>query len=562
MFKKMFLGVPIGIVVFAVLFLFGGCGTTKIIMEQPVGYFDKAVFASKTFIYDGAEHGVFVTDAPKGTTFEYVGNTAIDVGSYRAFVFMKKGKNELALSTTFTIEPAEITGVEFENKTVQYNGEIHTVAVTGEPENVAVEYFVDNEPFTGATDIGIYNITAKISGDSYTPLALNAVLEITKGVFSGVALNGNTSIIRYDGGIKKLAVTGTLPPNTKINYTYTDANGMVTDGAIDAGVYTVTATITNDNYTEKTLTATLTVSKGVITGLTYADKSVKYDGAVHQMEIIGTLPAGTSVTFRTVSGVFNGASAIGSYSIYARVLGGANYEDLIFTKKNSFGQDEERSQNLNIVNQQLPTVTALTVGATTGTKVYLSWGAVANAGSYRVHVYDAEDTPLGNAIVIRENTSQPITTTFDIRGFVLGLKLPKATYYFKVSAIPNSVAATTHGESNPSTETAQYYHDRAMLDAPAFVICENGFVKWGAVSGAGAYDLIVEYTANGVTKTKRVEFYDEKQCSVAEIMEETGYGSGAYKFSVCAYPFVSVGQQTVVDTSRKSNYTISTVYML
>jgi hypothetical protein len=477
---------------------------------------------------------------------------------------MKNSKNDIALSTLFYIEHATITTAIFDNKTVAYDGTAHTITVTGAPENTTVAYTMNNAPFAGATDIGVYNITATITGAAYKEMTLTATLEITKGTFSGITLNSNAvNTIRYDGTPKSIKVTGNLPANTTVTYVYTSPNGSQDTQAINAGIYTVTATVTNGNYETKILTATLTINKAIITGITYADKSVKYDGLIHQMEVIGTIPAGATVTFRTVSGVFNGATNVGSYSIYATVLGGANYEDLKFYKKNSFGQDEERSQNLNIVNQQMGEVTGLTIGDTSGAKVYLNWNQLTNAGSYRVIVYDDAGNRLGDTVVIRESTSQPIPTTFDIRGWVLALRLPKATYDFKVSAIPNSQTATTHGESNPSTATASYYHDRAMLDAPAYVIHENGYIKWAAVAGAQAYDLIIEFfTPNGTIKTKRFEFYDEKKCSVAEILTETGYGAGDYRFSVCAYPLISVGQQTVVDTSRKSNYTVSAVIAL
>ena len=70
----------------------------------------------------------------------------------------------------------EFTTAKFTNKNVIYNGEPHTITVTGAPEGTNITYY-NNGPFTNH---GIYNMSAHLEKDGYIPKDLQATLTIEK----------------------------------------------------------------------------------------------------------------------------------------------------------------------------------------------------------------------------------------------------------------------------------------------------------------------------------------------------------------------------------------------
>ena len=72
------------------------------------------------------------------------------------------------------------------------------------------------------------------------------------------------------------------------------------------------------------MTATLTVKAKAIdmSGITFTDATVDYDGAAHSIEIQGTLPAGIA----SVSYEGNGKTAVGTYTVTASFTVKAGYD--------------------------------------------------------------------------------------------------------------------------------------------------------------------------------------------------------------------------------------------
>lgn len=138
--------------------------------------------------------------------------------------------------------------------------------------------------------------------------------------FTGVSFDSAT--YSYDGTSHILAEVTGAPENTTITYTGREAK-------TDAGTYTATAKLVKDGYNDKTLTATLTINKATLTGYTYEDKSVKYDGADHfnDVQLVGVLPQGTTKTetVKDASGTeVKSAVEVGTYT-YTCVLTNKNY---------------------------------------------------------------------------------------------------------------------------------------------------------------------------------------------------------------------------------------------
>ena len=132
--------------------------------------------------------------------------------------------------------------------------------------------------------------------------------------FAGVSFESTT--YTYDGNPHILGEVNGAPAGTTITYTGREEH-------TDAGTYDATAKLMKDGYNDKTLSATLTINKANITGITFESQSITYDGQQHYLTITGTLPKNGDVQY-TNNGPFVDA---GVYSAKA-VVKAPNYNDL------------------------------------------------------------------------------------------------------------------------------------------------------------------------------------------------------------------------------------------
>lgn len=160
------------------------------------------------------------------------------------------------------------------------------------------------------------------ASSSSTALDSSSSTEETGQEFANVSLL--SSSFTYDGESHSLAVTG-APDGTEIAYS--------NNGKTEAGVYEVKAELSKTGYKNKTLTATLTITKAVISGLSFKGASFEYDSFEHSIEVTGVLPEGASVSYSCTDSAVeeNTASESGSYEIKAHIDGGHNFENLDMT---------------------------------------------------------------------------------------------------------------------------------------------------------------------------------------------------------------------------------------
>ncbi|KAI9550166.1 hypothetical protein GHT06_003538 [Daphnia sinensis] len=270
-------------------------------------------FSDGTFVYDGTAKSLAITGTlPTGTSVAYSNNTRTDVGTQEVTATIT-GSNydDLVLKADLTITKATITGITFADGTFVYDGTAKSLAITGTlPTGTSVAYSNN-----ARTDVGTQEVTATITGSNYDDLVLKADLTITKATITGITFADGTFV--YDGTAKSLAISGTLPTGTSVAY----SNNTRTD----VGTQTVTATITGGNYDDLVLTADLTITKAIITGITLADGTFVYDGTAKSLAITGTLPTGTSVAYSN-----NARTDVGTQTVTATISGG-NYTTLVLT---------------------------------------------------------------------------------------------------------------------------------------------------------------------------------------------------------------------------------------
>jgi len=128
----------------------------------------------------------------------------------------------------------------------------------------------------------------------------------------------------YDSQEKIILVTGEIPQGVTVSY----QNNKGTN----AGTYNATAILSGENYNTLTLSATLTINKINVTGVSLeAEQSVIQDGQNHLPVLTGTPPTGTTTKIY-VDDVENsvGVSKLGTYTV-KYVISGANYNPLTLT---------------------------------------------------------------------------------------------------------------------------------------------------------------------------------------------------------------------------------------
>ena len=230
--------------------------------------FSSAKFSSKTFTYDGLPHSIMVTGAPSGTKIEYKNNVQTAVGHYQATAKLSKdGYKTKTLTAYITIkEPLkEFTGLSFTSQTINYDGQPHSLVLTGAPEGATITYSINN-----IVDVGTYPISATVSMEGYATKTLNATLRIKGKVFIGVTFSDQT--FKFDGMAHSIFVEfANEPDNTQVVYSG--------NGKSSKGTYTVTAIITAPGYEKLELTATMTITDvNELPNYVFPDFYFIYDG--------------------------------------------------------------------------------------------------------------------------------------------------------------------------------------------------------------------------------------------------------------------------------------------
>ena len=218
-------------------------------------------FEDASYVYDGTAKTLVITGTlPAGVTVSYSANSLTNVDSLEVTATFTGDADNYetipSMTATLTITQAayDISGITLEDATVTYDGQPHTLKITGTlPSGVTVTY--ENN---GQTAAGSYIITAILTGsdESHPIHSMTATLTIEKATYDMSGVTFENATYTYDGSEKTLAIGGVLPAGVTVEYT--------TNTLIEAGSLGVTATFTGDaeNYEAiSPMTATLTIEK-------------------------------------------------------------------------------------------------------------------------------------------------------------------------------------------------------------------------------------------------------------------------------------------------------------
>lgn len=120
-------------------------------------------------------------------------------------------------------------------------------------------------------------------------------------------------VLTYDGKEHTVEVDGEIPANALV--TYPGGNTFV-----NAGTYDVVAIVSCDGYVTERLSTTVRIERARhdMSGVSFEDKEIVYDGGAHSIAISGALPEGVSAPTYTVNGAAaSGITNVGEYRFKA-----------------------------------------------------------------------------------------------------------------------------------------------------------------------------------------------------------------------------------------------------
>ena len=168
-------------------------------------------------------------------------------------------------------------------------------------------------------------------GENYTSAEANTILTAGKKTRECITLSDLTKTYG-DPAFTLTPTGGSLQAGESCQYASdnaavatVDQNGEVT--LHQAGTAHITVSVAESSaWNPAAATMTLTVDKAKITGVSFEDTAFTEDGAEHKIELTGSLPEGTSVSYEN-----NVQKAPGTYTAKAIIDGGVNYESLELT---------------------------------------------------------------------------------------------------------------------------------------------------------------------------------------------------------------------------------------
>ncbi|RYD96220.1 MAG: hypothetical protein EOP54_14240, partial [Sphingobacteriales bacterium] len=277
-------------------------------------------FSNLNASYDGTAKAATVTTNPAGlagVSITYDGSTEAPTaaGTYEVVAKLSNA-NYTALETSGNLVIAKgIATLMVPNGSVNYNGEAKVWNVSTNPPNLTGVSLTYNGESSAPVNAGTYEVEATLNNTNFSAVSARGTMVINKAgaIFS---LNGLRS--DYDGNPRSNTVTISPSGLSGVTVTY---SGQTT-APVNAGSYTVLATLNNINYEADDATATLIIDKADAT-ITLSGLAAAYDGTAKSASAT-TNPAGLSGISITYDGSSAAPTAAGSYAVVAS-LTNANY---------------------------------------------------------------------------------------------------------------------------------------------------------------------------------------------------------------------------------------------
>lgn len=363
-------------------------------------------------------------------------------------------------SATITVNAANVNDVFVIGYKGEYDKTAHSVVVsatatTVDGSEVTFTYATSEDGVYGIapeyTDAGVYTLYYKASAANHNEASGSFIVTITKA--------GNEWVVTPSIEDWTYGKTASVPAGEAkfgiATFAYATASGEpLEEMPTNAGSYKlVVAVAETENYEGLAAKVDFTIEKANydMSGVTFGDKTVTYNGKVQSITVSGALPDGVTVTYEG-----NGQSEAGVYTVTATfATESENYnvpapmkasltvdpKELTFTDYKAVGREYTGDKTITLIGGSLS-------GVISGDEVTFSYRGemnTANAGVNTVTVYielTGEDS--GNYTV-----AQPAATTVTITPAPLTVVWGerKFDYNGNVQAPTATVTGTVHGDS-------------------------------------------------------------------------------------------------------------------
>ena len=294
-------------------------------------------FDGATFTYDGQPHKLEISgELPSEVSVSYTidgaeGNSATNAGTYNVTAhFSQTGHNYKLpddITKTLVINPTDADDIQFNDVTVTYDGESHSIAATNVPEGINVSYKIDGFVGNSAKNAGEYSVVAHFESTNpniVAPSDMEATLKINKKTLVFTMDSLETT---YNGSPFSTYINETIPDGINVSYTI---NGESGNEATNAGTYTVKAYITDtsDNYiVDDVIETTIKINKASydLSGFVFVSKEFTYDGTEKKLEVSGSVPSGLDYEYK-IDGV-SGNSAINAGTYHVSLTFSGDFEN-------------------------------------------------------------------------------------------------------------------------------------------------------------------------------------------------------------------------------------------
>ncbi|WP_208112414.1 MBG domain-containing protein, partial [Pedobacter metabolipauper] len=475
--------------------------------------------ADQTFTYDGTAKSLEVTGLPADATVAYTGNDQTAAGTYTVTATVTQDNYaDLELTAELKISKAASVITADATQTFTYDGTAKSVSGTLNHSETTISY----DPQQSYTDAGSYSITLKATETTnYLESTKTVTLKINLATITGVTLTGQT--FTYDGTAKSIEIAG-LPADATVAYTGNDQT--------DAGTYTVTATVTQDNYADLELTAELKISKAASVITANATQTFTYNGTAKSVS--GTLNhSETTISYDPQQSYTNA----GSYSITLNAAETANY--LEATKTVTLKINPATITSVTLADQTFTydgTAKSLEVtGLPSDASVTYTGNDQTDAGTYTV-----------TAIVTQANYADLELTA--------ELKISKAASVITADATQtftyNGTAKSVSGTLNHSETTLSYAPQQSYTNAGSYSITLKAAETTNYLEATKTVTLKINpATITGVTLADQTFTYDGTTKSI----EVTGLPAGAI-VNYTGNGQTDAGTYTVTATVTQANY--------
>jgi hypothetical protein len=272
--------------------------------------------------YNGSAKSAIATTDPAGLTgvsitYDGSATSPTNAGSYAVVASLSNANYEAQNATgTLVINKATAT-ISLSGLEHTYDGSAKNATATTSPEGLSGVSITYDNSATAPTNAGSYAVVASLTNDNYQTDNATGSLVISKAAAT-ISLGNLTGHI-YDGLAKNASATTDPAGLSGVSITYDDS----TTAPINAGSYSVVASLDNTNYQAQNATGMLVIGKAAAT-ISLSDLTHTYNGSA-KSAIATTDPAGLTGVSITYDGSATSPTNAGSYAVVAS-LSNTNYE--------------------------------------------------------------------------------------------------------------------------------------------------------------------------------------------------------------------------------------------